>query len=466
MSRSVFAVVSGRTKRPSRVLGRAGSGCPVRWPRSDAGSRPARAPEPPPTMRGRSHRHPAIGAPAFNPQAVPIPDLLRDLLTAAGPSGHEEPAAARLARGCREVRRGARRHARQLLCAGRRRAGRATLALVGHIDEIGVAVTHIDADGLLAFTDDRRVREGDPDRPARRDRGPRGRGRRGVVAGGDGACTSTSARDCTSTSVRGCCSPGRRSAMPASGGASPSSSATAASSRARSTTGSAPTSRSRRLGGSPRPGTRRSTSSRSRRFRRSSGTTARRPRSSRSSPTSHWRSTSRMRPTFPAETRRATAGSSSAPGPRSPAARSSTATSSSCSSRAAEEEQIPHAVEVFTRRTGTDADDVHKSRGGVPTGIVSIPLRYMHSPGEIASLDDLEAVDRPRRRIRPAAHARDVLPPLGSERWPAASSSARCGRRSESSAAVSRRGRPQSSARSRSGLRSSAPGSSRASRST
>jgi putative aminopeptidase FrvX len=60
--------------------------------------------------------------------------------------------------------------------------------------------------------------------------------------------------------------------------------------------------------------------------------------------------------------------------------------------RTAEEEHIPHAIEVFTRRTGTDADDVHKSRGGVPTGIVSIPLRYMHSPGEIASLDDLEAV--------------------------------------------------------------------------
>ncbi len=88
----------------------------------------------------------------MNPQAVAIPELLRDLLTAVGPSGHEEPAAARLAR-----RRGAfaevdERHARHLVRA--RRAGRTapTLAVIGHIDEIGIAVTHIDGDGLLSFS--------------------------------------------------------------------------------------------------------------------------------------------------------------------------------------------------------------------------------------------------------------------------------------------------------------------------
>ena len=64
---------------------------------------------------------------------------------------------------------------------------------------------------------------------------------------------------------------------------------------------------------------------------------------------------------------------------------------------AAEEEQIPHAVEVFTRRTGTDADDVHKSRGGVPTGIVSIPLRYMHTPGRA------RLARRPRGRRSPSS---------------------------------------------------------------
>ncbi len=61
---------------------------------------------------------------------------------------------------------------------------------------------------------------------------------------------------------------------------------------------------------------------------------------------------------------------------------------------AAEEEGIRHVVEVYPSRTHTDADDVHKSRGGIPTGLLSIPLRYMHSPCEVASLDDLEAVVR------------------------------------------------------------------------
>jgi endoglucanase len=60
--------------------------------------------------------------------------------------------------------------------------------------------------------------------------------------------------------------------------------------------------------------------------------------------------------------------------------------------RAAEEEGIEHTLEVLTNRTHTDADAVHVSRAGVPTGLVSVPLRYMHSPCELASLDDLEAV--------------------------------------------------------------------------
>ncbi|HEY4349393.1 MAG TPA: hypothetical protein VGM80_17590 [Gaiellaceae bacterium] len=62
--------------------------------------------------------------------------------------------------------------------------------------------------------------------------------------------------------------------------------------------------------------------------------------------------------------------------------------------KVAEEEKIPHAFEVWPGRTSTDADDVHVSRGGVPTGLVSVPVRYMHSPCEIASLDDLESAIR------------------------------------------------------------------------
>lgn len=62
--------------------------------------------------------------------------------------------------------------------------------------------------------------------------------------------------------------------------------------------------------------------------------------------------------------------------------------------RAAEEEEIPHTFEVSTRVTRTDADQIHVSRGGVPTGLVSIPLRYMHSPCELVCLDDVEAAVR------------------------------------------------------------------------
>jgi endoglucanase len=56
----------------------------------------------------------------------------------------------------------------------------------------------------------------------------------------------------------------------------------------------------------------------------------------------------------------------------------------------AEEAGIPFSVAASSRYTGTDADAVHISRGGVPTGVVSIPLRYMHSPVEMVQLDDVE----------------------------------------------------------------------------
>jgi putative aminopeptidase FrvX len=58
---------------------------------------------------------------------------------------------------------------------------------------------------------------------------------------------------------------------------------------------------------------------------------------------------------------------------------------------AGEAEGVPFTVEAVGRNTGTDADAVHLSRGGVPTGLVSIPLRYMHSPVELVQLDDVHA---------------------------------------------------------------------------
>ncbi|HET8979461.1 MAG TPA: M20/M25/M40 family metallo-hydrolase [Solirubrobacteraceae bacterium] len=56
----------------------------------------------------------------------------------------------------------------------------------------------------------------------------------------------------------------------------------------------------------------------------------------------------------------------------------------------AQESEFPHTLESLGRATGTDADAVHASRAGIPTGVVSVPLRYMHSPVELVSLADIQ----------------------------------------------------------------------------
>jgi putative aminopeptidase FrvX len=61
---------------------------------------------------------------------------------------------------------------------------------------------------------------------------------------------------------------------------------------------------------------------------------------------------------------------------------------------AGEEAGIPFTVSASARYTGTDADAVHISRSGIPCGVVSIPLRYMHSPVEMVQLDDVENAAR------------------------------------------------------------------------
>ena len=60
----------------------------------------------------------------------------------------------------------------------------------------------------------------------------------------------------------------------------------------------------------------------------------------------------------------------------------------------AEAEGIDYTVEISRGHTNTDADALYLSRAGVPTGLVSIPLRYMHTPGEVVQLDDIEAAVR------------------------------------------------------------------------
>lgn len=55
----------------------------------------------------------------------------------------------------------------------------------------------------------------------------------------------------------------------------------------------------------------------------------------------------------------------------------------------AEAEGIPYTIQASPKATRTDADGIHLSRSGVPTGLISIPNRYMHSPNEVVSIDDL-----------------------------------------------------------------------------
>jgi len=57
---------------------------------------------------------------------------------------------------------------------------------------------------------------------------------------------------------------------------------------------------------------------------------------------------------------------------------------------AAERQSIKYSVHAVGRDTGTNADAIHIAREGVATGLVSIPNRYMHSPNELVSLEDVD----------------------------------------------------------------------------
>ncbi len=60
----------------------------------------------------------------------------------------------------------------------------------------------------------------------------------------------------------------------------------------------------------------------------------------------------------------------------------------------AKEAQIPFQTEVMTGHTGTNGWHFQISREGIPTAVVSLPLKYMHSPIEVVSLEDIEQVAR------------------------------------------------------------------------
>ena len=229
---------------------------------SRAGSRPARGAR---STRSRAaaagsgHRPATKPRACLNAQADGRFPSFSDELWAAGPPGHER-SRPRVWRGRLGVRRGARptRSARRSR-ASAPASGAPTLALVGHIDEIGIAVTNIEEEGCsrsatLGGSRPRRCSASGSSSLTRAAPSPAS-SRASASAASESATGRARAqgparrhrRDDRDEAAASC-----GSATPASGTATPSSSRTAASSRARSTTGSARTSRSRWRGGSRR----------------------------------------------------------------------------------------------------------------------------------------------------------------------------------------------------------------------
>lgn len=58
----------------------------------------------------------------------------------------------------------------------------------------------------------------------------------------------------------------------------------------------------------------------------------------------------------------------------------------------AEGEGLPYQLEVMGELTGTNADVISICGSGIKTGLISIPLRYMHTPVETVNVDDVENV--------------------------------------------------------------------------
>lgn len=71
----------------------------------------------------------------------------------------------------------------------------------------------------------------------------------------------------------------------------------------------------------------------------------------------------------------------------------------------AENQQIPYQLEIL-ERGGTDAGAIHTSRQGVPSGAISLPCRYIHTPSEMVDSSDIE-------------NAINLLKKLLTQSWPA-----------------------------------------------
>ncbi|MBT3188277.1 MAG: M42 family peptidase [Anaerolineae bacterium] len=60
----------------------------------------------------------------------------------------------------------------------------------------------------------------------------------------------------------------------------------------------------------------------------------------------------------------------------------------------AEKLEIPYSVEILPARSGTDGDDLQITAEGIPTIVISIPIRYMHTPVEVVATKDIQRTGR------------------------------------------------------------------------
>ena len=60
--------------------------------------------------------------------------------------------------------------------------------------------------------------------------------------------------------------------------------------------------------------------------------------------------------------------------------------------KVSEDKKIKIQHESTSYRTGTDTDSIYHQRGGIPSSLISLPLRYMHSPVEMASISDINNI--------------------------------------------------------------------------
>ena len=60
--------------------------------------------------------------------------------------------------------------------------------------------------------------------------------------------------------------------------------------------------------------------------------------------------------------------------------------------KVADQQKIHLQHEAISSNSGTDTDVIFWTRGGIPSALISLPNRYMHSPVEVVSLKDLERI--------------------------------------------------------------------------